>query len=152
MRFDLTTLPCQRWPAAMLSVLLVLSGCATTPPFDGRVEIVATSDNQPLPDADCTVTTDSGSWTVKTPSQVDVGTPNGDLRVVCNRTGYRTSEVIHRHPRTGLSPAGTRVGVGIAGGTGGHTGVGLSLGFAFPVAGVRHDYPRRIVVDMTPQQ
>lgn len=134
----------------MLPVLLMLCACATTLPFDGQVEILATSRDQPLTGAECIVTTDSGNWTVQTPGQAPVGAVNGDLRVVCNKAGYRTSEVIHRNSGGRLSSGATRVGVGIGGGVGTHSGVGVSLGFGFPVAGGRSDYPSKVIVDMTP--
>ena len=142
-----------KWRSLMLPVLVSLSGCVTTPPFDGRVEILTTSREQPLTGADCVVTTNAGSWTVQTPAHATVGDPNGDLRVVCNKAGYRTSEVIHRNPAgRGLNSSGTRVGVGIGGGTGGYSGVGVSLGFGFPLTGKRNDYPSQVTVDMTPLQ
>lgn len=148
----LTCLSCLPWRPLVLPALLSLSACVTTPPFDGRVEILSTTRDQPLEGADCVVTTDSGSWTVKTPGYVTVGEMNGDLRVVCNKSGYRSSEVIHRSSVTRQGPGASRVGVGITGGTGGYTGVGVSLGFGFPLAGVRGDYPSRVTVDMTPKQ
>jgi hypothetical protein len=137
--------------SVMIAVVLSLSGCATTPPFDGRVEILTTSRDQPLTGADCVVTTNSGSWTVQTPGYATVGDPNGDLRIVCNKAGYRTSEVIHRS-RAGRGPGsdGTRVGVGIGGGLGGYSGVGVSLGIGIPLGGARGDYPSQVTVDMTP--
>ena len=138
--------------AALLPAILSVSGCAVTPPFDGRVEILSTARDQALTGADCVVTTDSGSWTVQTPGHAAVGAANGDLRVVCNKAGYRTSEVIHRNPATRRGPGATRVGVGIGGGSGGYRGVGVSLGFGFPFAGMRSDYPSRVTVDMTPLQ
>ena len=142
-----------KWRSVMFTVVVSLSGCVTTPPFDGRIEILTTSRDQPLAGADCVVTTDAGSWTVQTPAHATVGDPRGDLRVVCNKAGYRTSEVIHRNPSgRGLNSSGTRVGVGIGGGTGGYSGVGVSLGFGFPLAGRRNDYPSQITVDMTPLQ
>lgn len=148
----LTCLSCLPWRTLVLPALLSLSACVTTPPFDGRVEILSTVRDQPLDGADCVVTTDSGSWTVQTPGFAAVGKMNGDLRVVCNKSGYRTSEVIHRHSGAGRRPGATRVGVGIGGGSGGYSGVGVSLGFGFPLAGVRSDYPSRVIVDMTPLQ
>jgi len=137
----------------MTALMLSLSGCATTPPFDGRVEILTTTREQPLAGADCVVTTDSGSWTVQTPGYATVGDPKGDLRIVCDKAGYRTSEVIHRsRAGRGLSSDGTRVGVGIGGGLGGYSGVGVSLGIGLPVGGARGDYPSQVTVDMTPLQ
>ena len=142
-----------KWRSLMLPLMASLSGCVATPPYDGRVEILTTSREQPLAGADCVVTTDAGSWTVQTPAHANVGDPNGDLRVVCNKAGYRTSEVIHRNPSgRGLNSSGTRVGVGIGGGTGGYSGVGVSLGFGFPLTGRRNDYPSQVTVDMTPLQ
>ena len=148
----LTCLSCPPWRTLVLPALLSLSACVTTPPFDGRVEILSTVRDQPLEGANCVVTTDAGSWTVQTPGYAAVGVMNGDLRVVCNKSGYRTSEVIHRHSGAGRRPSATRVGVGIGGGSGGYSGVGVSLGFGFPLAGVRSDYPSRVIVDMTPLQ
>jgi hypothetical protein len=148
----LTWLTCLKWWSVMLSVLLA-SGCATKPPFDGRVEILTTSREQTLTGADCVVTTDAGSWTVQTPGHATVGDPSGDLRVVCNKAGYRTSEVIHRsRAGRGLNASGTRVGVGVGGGLGGYSGVGVSLGFGFPLTGTASDYPSQVTVDMAPQQ
>lgn len=148
----LTCLSRMRWQPLLLPVPLLLSACATNPPFDGRVEILSTARDQPLEGADCVVATDTGSWSVRTPGHAQVGTPNGDLRVVCNKAGYRTSEVIHRNDAAPRGSGATRVGVGIGGGSGGYGGVGVSLGFGFPVAGARGDYPSRVTVDMTPLQ
>jgi hypothetical protein len=148
----LTGLTSLKWSSVMLSVLLA-SGCATKPPFDGRVEILTTSRDQTLTGADCVVTTDAGSWTVQTPGHATVGDPSGDLRVVCNKAGYRTSEVIHRsRAGRGLNASGTRVGVGVGGGLGGYSGVGVSLGFGFPLTGTASDYPSQVTVEMAPQQ
>lgn len=139
--------------SVMIAVVLSLSGCATTPPFDGRVEILTTSREKPLTGADCAVTTNSGSWNVQTPGFASVGDPNGDLRIVCNKAGYRSSEVIHRsHAGRGPGSDGTRVGVGVGGGLGGYSGVGVSLGIGLPLGGARGDYPSQVIVDMTPLQ
>lgn len=139
--------------SVMITAVLSLSGCATTPPFEGRVEVLTTSREQPLAGADCVVTTESGSWTVQTPGYATVGDPNGDLRIVCDKAGYRTSEVIHRN-QTGrsLGSGGTRVGVGVGGGLGGYSGVGVSLGIGIPLGRGRSDYPSQVTVDMAPLQ
>lgn len=143
---------CAAWLAPVLMMCLLLSGCAVTPSFDGRIEILSTSRDKALTDAECVVSTDAGSWTVNTPGYADVGTAQGDLRIVCNKAGYRTSEVIHRNRTARLSPGGTRVGVGIGGGRGTYSGVGVSMGFGFPLGGARSDYPSQVTVDMTPLQ
>ena len=131
---------------SIILTTLLLTSCAGLTPYSGKVGILTTAKSQPLEDATCVVETGAGRWTVQTPGLVTVGQPVGDLRVVCTKSGYRTSEVIHRNPggRTGSS----RVGVGVAGGSGG--GMGISLGMGFPVGGWGNDYPQQVVVDMTP--
>jgi hypothetical protein len=151
MRLNTGCLSWLKYGSMMSVMVLWLSGCATTPPFDGRVEILTTSRDQPLSGADCVVTTNAGSWTVETPGYATVGDPHGDLRIVCNKTGYRTSELIHRS-RAGraTSADGARIGVGVGGGFGGYSGVGVSLGIGLPVGGARGDYPSQVTVDLAP--
>lgn len=134
----------------LLSLSLLLAACSSQPPRpEGLIDILATARGQPLAGAECTVQTDRGSWTVQTPAVVNVGEPRGDLWVVCNREGYRTSEVIIRAPGS-TSAAGTHVGVGVGGGFGRSSGVGLSLGLGFPLGSSRARYPAQVVVDLTP--
>ena len=142
----------QTWRLAALVISAsVLAGCASQPQRpEGLVELATTSLGKPLSGAECTVRTLSGSWTVQTPGAVNVGTPNGDLQVVCNHPGYRTSEVIIRAP-VAAGASGTRVSVGVGGGFGGYSGGGMSLGIGFPVLPSRPHYPASVVVDMTPQ-
>ncbi len=78
---------------------LLLAACASGPQRpEGLIDILTTARGQALAGAECTVQTDRGSWTLQTPAAVNVGEPSGDLWVVCNREGYRTSEVIVRAP------------------------------------------------------
>lgn len=138
-----------------LSLSALLCGCASAPQRpEGQIEILTTAQGTPLSGAECTVETASGSWKVVTPATANVGEPRGDLRVICNRAGYRSSEVQVRVPGSGYVPGSTRVGVGIGGGTwGSHSGLGISLGFGFPLGGnsSRARYPAQVLVDMTPQ-
>lgn len=137
-----------RLTALALSSLLI-AACASGPQRpEGLIDIQTTTRGQALPGAECTVQTDRGSWTLQTPGAVNVGEPSGDLWVVCNRAGYRTSEVIVRAP--GSAASGTRVGVGMGGGFGRTSGVGLSLGMGFPLGSSRPRYPAQVVVDLTP--
>lgn len=130
---------------SIILTTLLLTACTSLPPYSGKVTILSTTKSQPLEGAMCVVETGAGRWTVQTPGTVTVGQPAGDLRVVCDKEGYRTSEVIHRGQGRGSA---TRMGVGIAGGSGG--GVGISLGMGIPVSGWRDDYPEQVLVDMTP--
>ncbi len=139
--------------AVVSGLSALLGGCSSTPQRpEGRIDILTTTQGQPLSGAECTVETGAGSWKLVTPAVAEVGEARGDLRVVCNRAGFRTSEVLIRGGGSGYMPGSTRVGVGLGGGTwGGHSGLGISLGFGFPLAGgSRQRYPAQVTVDMTP--
>jgi len=139
--------------AAVVGLSALLSACSSTPKRpEGQIDILTTAQGQPLSGAECTVETGAGSWRVVTPAVAEVGQARGDLRVVCNRAGFRTSEVLIRGGGGGYMPGNTSVGIGVGGGTWGrHSGVGISLGFGFPLSGgSRQRYPTQVVVDMTP--
>ena len=131
------------------AMMLAGTGCAT-PPVSSTLGIEAASAGQFLPGANCTVQTVEGSFTVVTPATVPVRNTRGDLRVVCDKPGYRTSEVLYRGLGYGGYSAygGPSVGLGLGGGSG---NVGFALGLGFPVGGVaNNNAPPRIVVEMTP--
>lgn len=132
----------------ILLLPVVLVACATPGSGSGTVLVETSSNGQPLEGASCLVSTSGDSWNVTTPATVPVGGASGDLRVVCNKGGYRTSEVIYRPS----SPTNSNVGIGIGGGSGGHVGVGVGLGLGIPIAlGGGNYYPSHITVDMNPQ-
>lgn len=125
---------------------LILTACASTAPSNGNIAIQTVSAGQPLSDANCKVSTNAGQWNLVTPGTAPVGSPNGDLRILCNKAGYRASEVVYA-PSYGSS--GSRVGLGI-GGWGGRVGGGVGLGI--PIGGGnRGGYPSTITVEMNPQ-
>lgn len=134
-----------------ISVVLVslaalsLAGCKSLDPDAGLVSFATASNGQALDGAQCAVSTRSQAWRIVTPATVDVGPGNGDLRVVCTKQGYRTSELI-------LPPyqqaTGSSVGFGMAGGSG---NVGMGLGFGYPLT-TNGWYPDNIVVNMQPLQ
>ena len=127
----------------------MLSACSTLPPYTGKIAISTTSLSQVVTGASCEVRTDAGRWTIITPAIASVGQITGDLRVVCQLQGYRTSEVIFRSAARGLQSS--RVAVGAMGGSGGGGGgVGLSIGLGLPIGDTQFTYPNEIVVDMTP--
>ncbi|HJV85758.1 MAG TPA: hypothetical protein VJ698_09795 [Noviherbaspirillum sp.] len=128
----------------ILLLSLALAACATTGSSGGSISIDTTSGGKTLPGARCAVTTGAGNWNVTTPATVMVGNPSGDLRIVCNKEGYRTSEVLYRPS----SPVGSSVGVGAGGGSG-HVGMGVGLSFPINLGG--GTYPSRVTVDMNPQ-
>lgn len=127
----------------VLLLPMALAACATTGSGNG-LTVETTSRGQVVAGANCTVTTSAGSWNVTTQATVPVGNVSGDLRVVCNKSGYRTSELIVRP----LGPVGSSMGVGVAGG-GSHVGVGVGLNFPISVGG--GGYPSRVTVELNPQ-
>lgn len=129
----------------IMLIPLALAACATTGSNGGNVAVEATSAGQQLVGASCLVSTGAGSWKVAPPATVPVGSANGDLRVVCNKSGYRTSEIVYK-PSYG-SP-NSSLGIGVGGG-GGHVGVGLGLGI--PISLGAGGYPARVVVEMARQ-
>lgn len=138
-----------RWTALVFFPLL-LAACATQPQRPpGQIDIWSTARGQPLAGAECMVQTDAVSLTLTTPATVDLGEPRGDLWVVCNREGYRTSEVIIRVSGNDGASNRPRVGVGVGGGFGRINGVGVSLGLGVPFGSVHARYPAKVVVDLT---
>lgn len=134
-------------PSLIMFLGVALSGCATTASDNGRVLIDATSDSQQLKGARCVVKTDSSRWNVVTPGDILIVEADGDLHVVCDKPGYRTSEVVYRAPPGLNSPS---VGIGATGGRGGIGAVGLGLGANLPLGfgGKERAYPSRILVEM----
>jgi uncharacterized membrane protein YfcA len=130
---------------SLLSLSLLLGACASTGSGDGRVSIATASNGQEFSGASCVVTTGAGSWNITTPATLQVRDGYGELRIVCNRIGYRTSEL--RLPPYS-SGSGSSMGVGLGGGSG---GVGVGLGFGFPIMTSSGGYPSRVVVNMVPQ-
>ncbi|MDF3034901.1 MAG: hypothetical protein K0S28_175 [Paucimonas sp.] len=127
---------------SILLLSLVLAGCATT--RDRGVLIETASKGQPLTGATCTVKTSSLATTVTTPATIPPLTGSGDLQVVCDKPGYRTSEFLFRP--SGRS--GSSMGLGLGGG-GGRVGVGVGLNF--PLGSIKADYPSHVTVEMNPQ-
>ncbi|MDB5841686.1 MAG: hypothetical protein JWQ23_3638 [Herminiimonas sp.] len=140
----------------IMSFSLALAACATPGPGNPNIAIETASGGQFVSGADCQVISSAGNWNVTTPAAVPAANSVGDLRVVCNKPGYRTSEVVYRGNGAGsyggYGYGGPNVGVGIGGGSGGRVGVGLGIGF--PIGGgggYAAGYPSRILVEMSPQ-
>jgi hypothetical protein len=131
-----------RYLILLLPVALV--ACATTGAGNSNIAIETTSRGQSLPGANCMVSAGTSNWNVMTPASVNVGSAGGDLRVVCNKDGYRTSEMLFRPS----SPLGSSVGLGVGGGSG-NVGVGVGLNFPISIGG--GTYPSRVTVDLNPQ-
>lgn len=138
--------------AAVGVLATLLISCASQPSVPaGQLQLLSTAQGKPLIGAACVVSNLSGSWNVQTPATVIVGEPNGDLRVVCDHPGYRASEVIYRLPGSTISTSGTRVSVGVGGGSfGSASGIGVSMGIGFPLGAARQRYPAQLTVDLTP--
>lgn len=127
----------------ILILPLLLTACATTGSSGGGVLVETVSGGQAAPGAKCVVNTNSDNWDIITPATVRVNSINGDLHVVCNKEGYRTSEMIYK-PTNGY---GSGVGFGIGGGS----GVGIGMGLSVPLTvGGGNEYPSRITVQLRP--
>lgn len=123
---------------------LTLAACATTGSGGGNIAVETASKGQPVTGANCVVRTGAGSWNVVTPATINVGQASGDLNVVCDKPGYRTSELVYKP--SGRS--GSSMGIGLGGGGG---NVGLGVGLSFPIMTGGGSYPSRITIDMNPQ-
>jgi hypothetical protein len=134
----------------ILALPFALAACASTGNVAEKgIAIETVSRNQVITGADCVVSNGNGSWQVTTPGTVNTGGVNGDLRVVCNKAGYRTSEFLFRPTAYPVASSGTSLGIGVGGG-GRHVGGGV--GFSLPLGGngrSNGSYPPRITVEMS---
>lgn len=131
----------------VLVLALLLGACATTGTGEKGIAIETTSNQQVISGANCVVSNNSGNWNVVTPAIVDVGAANGDLRVLCNKAGFRTSEFVFR-PTSHTT--GSSFGIGL-GNVGRHTGVGVGMNFPIGGIGRSGSYPSKVTVEMSPQ-
>jgi len=70
------------------ALLILSSGCASITQSEfQRVSVTASHEGKALKDADCSLTNDKGSWTVKAPGQIDVHKSAENLSVVCKKEG-----------------------------------------------------------------
>jgi hypothetical protein len=125
---------------------LILGGCASVGSNNGNVAIETASNGQIVQGANCVVRNNAGEWNITTPGSAPVGSPDGTLRVLCNKAGYRASEVVYQ-PSYGSS--GASVGLGV-GSWGSHSGGGVGIGLPIGGSG-RGGYPSTITVEMSPQ-
>lgn len=123
---------------------IVIAGCATSESGRNSLLIETVAQGRPLTGASCTVQTGSGSWQLTTPGNVVVGPASGDLRIVCEKPGYRTAELTYR---TGAGYGNPGMGLGVGGGSG---GVGVGFGLSFPLGKRRGVYPDHFTVEMNP--
>ncbi|RZI40558.1 hypothetical protein EGT07_23270 [Herbaspirillum sp. HC18] len=124
---------------------LAIAACATPGPSGGMISIETSSRGAEVAGANCQVNIGPSSWNVVTPATINAENVAGDLRVVCNKEGYRTSETIFR-PSGNYS--GSSVGVGLGGGSGNVAG---GVGLSFPISFGSGTYPSRVRVDLNPQ-
>ena len=56
-----------------VAAVSLTTGCSTiTQSENQRVSVTASYEGKPVPDADCSLSNDKGTWTAKAPGQVDV--------------------------------------------------------------------------------
>ncbi|MGE5650514.1 hypothetical protein [Noviherbaspirillum sp. UKPF54] len=129
----------------ILLLTMTLAACATTGSGGHGLSVETVSHGQAVvTGANCTVSTGGASWNVITPATVPIESAGGDLRVVCSKPGYRTSELIVKPS----SPVGSSMGVGVGGGSG---NVGVGVGLNFPIRMGGGGYPSRVTVELNPQ-
>ena len=133
--------------AALL--VLALAGCATTGEGDNSLAIDTATRGQPVAGVNCNVSTATTSWRVTPPVVLPLGNSNGDLRIVCDKPGYRTSEYVFS-PVPGRASSGSSLGIGLGGG-GRHVGLGVGVNVPLQIGGgARAEYPAKVTIDMNP--
>ncbi|AEV25199.1 MULTISPECIES: hypothetical protein [Azospira] len=71
-----------------VAAVSLTTGCSTiTQSENQRVSVTASYEGKPVPDADCSLSNDKGTWTAKAPGQVDVRKSGENLNVVCKKEG-----------------------------------------------------------------
>jgi len=123
---------------------LALSACAT--PGPSGVSVETTSQGQALAGASCVFQSGSGNWNLITPATIEAQYIVGDVRVVCDKPGYRTSELIYRATYGGYSGSSFGFGFGSSGSSG-----AVGFGMSVPVASGASGIPGRIIIEMNPQ-
>lgn len=137
----------RRQPSPFLllpAVAALLAACAT-PAGNGQLTIDSVAAGQQLAGTRCIVTSGGNRWDVTTPAALPVSMLAGEVRVTCDRPGFRRSEVLYR---PGPPAARPQLGIGVGGGSG---NVGVGLGLGLPVGGAYASYPPYLAVEMTPQ-
>ncbi len=125
--------------AALLVAVAAVSlttGCSTiTQSENQRVSVTASYEGKPVPDADCSLSNDKGTWTSKAPGQVDVRKSGENLNVVCKKEGLVDGLL------TAVSrAAGSMWGNIVFGG-----GIGAIIDHS---KGTGYDYPTTLPVEM----
>lgn len=140
-----------RWSRLFaMGLALGLGACATVP-VSNDLSIETVSRGQPVPGASCTVQLVEGSFNIVTPAVVPARNTRGDLRVVCNKPGYRTSEVLYRAGYAGYDGYGSRTSLGFGlGGGGGSVGYGIGLGVPIGGGASTSSVPASVLVEMNP--
>lgn len=129
---------------------LGLAACATMP-VSNDLGIETVSRGQAVPGANCLVQLVEGSFNIVTPAVVPARNTRGDLRVVCNKPGYRTSEVLYRGGYAGYNGYGSRTSLGFGlGGGGGSVGYGIGLGVPIGGGPGPSSLPATVLVEMNP--
>lgn len=128
----------------VLLLPVALAACATAGSGGRGLTVETASRGQSVGGANCAVSTGGVTWNVVTPATVPIESAGGDLRVVCNKDGYRTSELIVKPS----SPVGSSMGVGVGGGSG---NVGVGVGLNFPISLGGGGFPSHVTIELNPQ-
>lgn len=122
--------------AALFLSLLTCAGCASI--VDGSTQtlsVKATDSTGDVADASCKLSSNKGTWFVKTPGTVSVHRSYDPLNVKCDKDGYQSSVLAVKSSTKGMAFGNILFG-GLIG-----AGVDMSTGAAY-------DYPDLITVRM----
>ena len=126
---------------------LWLGACAVAPPGQPGILLETAVRGQPVAGATCAASIGPVHWDVTTPAVLALGDARGELRIVCEKPGFRTSELIFRSDSGGSFGAASGVSAGFGSGV---YGSGLGLGLSFPLGGTAAHFPKRLVIDLNP--
>lgn len=133
--------PFRRAGALLLPSLL--TACAAIQPGEPDMLLETAARGQSIAGATCAATIGLVRWEVSTPAVLAIGDARGELHIVCDKPGFRRSELIFR-PESGATS-----GVNAGFGSGGY-GSGIGLGLRFPLGGAPAYFPKRMVIDLNP--
>lgn len=132
-----------RTAAVAMLLPLMLAACVSGPQGEQGMVLETAVRGQSIAGARCSATIGSLRWDVTTPAILGVTGARGELHIVCDMPGFRTSELYFR-PEPGITSSGS-VGFGSRG-----YGSGVGLGLSFPLGSAAAPYPKRLVIDLNP--
>lgn len=133
-------------PIIYVMMLLGLAACASMPRATDTVLIETVTQGASVEGASCVVSNLQVQLNITTPASIVIP-PQGDLRIVCERSGYLRTEFVQKLAAPPRPTSNTTVGVSI-GGVSGNVGVGIGTVFPLVLKPRAGGYPARITVEL----